>query len=136
MLTMMQTIIAVFVTILATSSAFAPMPQTTVDRVATISLSMAVRNTPDVIKKGMVATVALAVPTVFTSVAALATEGTNEWFGVDDTRLLAVLFVVHWGILTLYLKEYGNADEEEDFFGEIDYTHVRTKDFDKKTELF
>merc|ERR1712194_520734 len=136
MLTMMQTIIALFVTILATSSAFAPMPQFTIDRVAITSLSMAVQNSPDVIKKGMIATVAAAVPTVFTSVAALATEGTNEWFGVDDTRLLAVLFVVHWGILTLYLKEYGNADEEEDFFGEIDYTHVRTKDFDKKTELF
>merc|ERR1712194_746693 len=109
---------------LATASAFAPMPQTTVGRVATTSLSMAVQNSPDVVKKGMIATVAAAVPTVFTSVAALATEGTNEWFGVDDTRLLAVLFVVHWGILTLYLKEYGNADEEEDFFGEIDYTHV------------
>mmetsp|Transcript_19644 Transcript_19644/g.22482 ORF Transcript_19644/g.22482 Transcript_19644/m.22482 type:complete len:138 (-) Transcript_19644:232-645(-) len=137
MLTMMKTMIALFVTIMATASAFAPMPQITVGRVATTtSLSMAVHNSPDVIKKGMIATVAAAVPTVFTSVAALATEGTNEWFGVDDTRLLAVLFVVHWGILTLYLKEYGNADEEEDFFGEIDYTHVRTKDFDKKTELF
>merc|ERR1712238_36876 len=135
--TMMKTLIALFVTILATASAFAPIPHTTGRVATTTSLSMSVHNSPnDVIKKGMIATVAATVPTVFTSVAALATEGTNEWFGVDDTRLLAVLFVVHWGILTLYLKEYGNADEEEDFFGEIDYTHVRTKNYDKKTELF
>mmetsp|Transcript_54305 Transcript_54305/g.62732 ORF Transcript_54305/g.62732 Transcript_54305/m.62732 type:complete len:85 (+) Transcript_54305:224-478(+) len=36
------------------------------------------------LKKGIIATVTAAVPTVFTSVAAMATDGTNE-------------FVVHWG---------------------------------------
>jgi len=122
---MMKTIIALLVTLLASASAFAPMQQT-VARVATTSLSMAAQS-PE-LKKGIIATVAAAVPTVFTSVAAMATDGTNEWFGVDDTRLLAVLFVVHWGILTLWLQQYGNADEEEDFFGEIDYTMVKKKD--------
>mmetsp|Transcript_8063 Transcript_8063/g.7896 ORF Transcript_8063/g.7896 Transcript_8063/m.7896 type:complete len:123 (-) Transcript_8063:168-536(-) len=121
---MMKTIIALLVTLLASASAFAPMQQT-VARVATTSLSMASQS-PE-LKKGIIATVAAAVPTVFTSVAAMATDGTNEWFGVDDTCLLAVLFVVHWGILTLWLQQYGDADEEEDFFGEIDYTQVRKK---------
>eukprot|EP00531_Pseudo-nitzschia_arenysensis_P003322 CAMPEP_0116135592 /NCGR_PEP_ID=MMETSP0329-20121206/11270_1 /TAXON_ID=697910 /ORGANISM="Pseudo-nitzschia arenysensis, Strain B593" /LENGTH=119 /DNA_ID=CAMNT_0003630397 /DNA_START=165 /DNA_END=524 /DNA_ORIENTATION=+ len=119
----MKTVIALFATLLATATAFAPMQQT-VARAATTSLSMASQS-PE-LKKGVIASIAAAVP-MFTSVAARATDGTNEWFGVDDTRLLAVLFVVHWAILTLYLQQYGDYDEEEDFFGEIDYTSIKKK---------
>jgi len=122
---MMKSVIVLLVTLMASASAFAPIMQQTT--AASSALSMAAQSSPEFVKKGVIATVAAAVPTVFTSVAAMATEGTNEMFGVDDVRVLFALFVVHWGILTLYLQQYGDYDEEEDFFGEIDYTSVRKK---------
>mmetsp|Transcript_2657 Transcript_2657/g.4563 ORF Transcript_2657/g.4563 Transcript_2657/m.4563 type:complete len:110 (-) Transcript_2657:296-625(-) len=108
---MMKTVFALLA-LFACASAFAPASQTAFVR--STALNMA--------PKGVTAAVAGAIPAILSSTAAVATEGTGEWFGVDDIRLLGVLFVVHWAILGLWLQTYGDYDEEQDFFGEIDYT--------------
>jgi len=105
----------------ASAQAFAPVSQTAFGvKSAVAPLKMALE-TPE-IKKSIMTAAAGIMPVILSSTAAVATEGTNEWFGVDDLRLLAVLFIGHLAILTLWLQQYGNADEAEDFFGEIDYT--------------
>mmetsp|Transcript_26441 Transcript_26441/g.37285 ORF Transcript_26441/g.37285 Transcript_26441/m.37285 type:complete len:121 (-) Transcript_26441:140-502(-) len=108
--------------LLASASAFVPAGAPAAFGVkSTTTLSMAMQ-APD-IKKGILAAAA-GIPAILSSTAAVATEGTNEWFGVDDNRLLFVLFAGHLAILSLWYQAYGDYDEEEDFFGEIDYTRA------------
>ena len=126
----MMKIIAVFAALLALTNAFAPPLNTK----STTSLSMGLSNLEEVLQqqkeaetkktnRGIIAASAGVMPAIFSSAAAMATEGTNEPFGVDDIRVLGVLFFVHWALLSAYLGQYGDdIGEGEDFFGEIDYT--------------
>jgi hypothetical protein len=97
------------------------LPHAVRTAVSATALSAAQQQTPELFAKGVMATIAGASAAFLPSMA-MATEGTGEWFGVDDGRLLAVLFVVHLSILTLWYQQFGQYDESEDFFGEIDYT--------------
>mmetsp|Transcript_26251 Transcript_26251/g.37624 ORF Transcript_26251/g.37624 Transcript_26251/m.37624 type:complete len:117 (+) Transcript_26251:94-444(+) len=114
---MMKQIFALLIAFVASAQAFAPAVNT-----ATFGVVSKTALSAFDVKKSAIAVAAGVVPAIFSSTAAIATEGTNEMFGVDDLRLLGVLFLVHWGLLTLYLKAYPSPVEGDDFFGEIDYT--------------
>merc|ERR1719157_494167 len=109
-----------FLAILSTACAFAPVSK----HAAISGTSLNMVDLPEVVGAiSSVPDVTGAMSSIFSSSAAVATEGTNEWFGVDDTRLLGVIFAVHWFILGLWLREHGDelTATDDDFFGEIDY---------------
>ena len=108
-----------FVALMASASAFAPA-RVGFGVARETALNMAAQNSD--IQQKLTTAAAGFFPAALASSAAFATEGTNEWFGVDDGRLLAVLFAGHLAILSLWLGQYGDSDEDTDFFGEIDYT--------------
>merc|ERR1719148_25926 len=117
----MMRIIFTFLVLLSTACAFAPVSKHTAVTVSETSLNMV--ELPEVAGAiSCVPDVAGAMSSIFSS-SSVATEGTNEWFGVDDTRLLGVIFAVHWFILALWLREHGDelTATDDDFFGEIDY---------------
>jgi len=109
-----------FLALLVSASAFVSKPATFVARETSLNMI----KSPEGLTKGVMAAVAGVVPAIMSSTAAVATEGTGEWFGVDDTRLLGVLFAAHFFILGLYLSQYGDdlTSTDDDFFGEIDYS--------------
>merc|ERR1712032_274869 len=111
---MMKQIFALFA-LVASASAFAP-PALNAAKSTALSMNAGQK---------IAAASAGFIPAILSSTAAVATEGTNEIFGVDDPRLLGVLFAVHWAILGLWYSQYNDVPEEEDFFGEIDYTGVK-----------
>merc|ERR1712127_202728 len=92
-----------FFALIASASAFVPPQQ---------AVSVAKETAMSALPKGAMAAAAGFMPAILSSTAAVATEGTNEWLGVDDPRVLGVLFVGHLFVLSLWLGSYGDASED------------------------